>query len=79
MTLETKDMVAITSVSAIGLAFLTLIVSAVAFSQSEPTAIRSRWMPIEAPRGDLECWQTGRPGHDYLIECWPKAKAVGSP
>lgn len=43
-------------------------------------APESRWVPIEAPRADLECWETllswgnREPGQRH-IECWPKVAA----
>lgn len=41
-------------------------------------APKSRWWKIDAPRDDLECWETQltrgyrEPGQHH-IECWPKA------
>ena len=44
-------------------------------------APQSRWVPIEAPRADLECWATSV-GAGYKaspsivhVECWPKVEA----
>lgn len=45
---------------------------------SSAEAPKSRWWQIEAPRPDLECWETRlslgtrEPGQRH-IECWPKA------
>lgn len=36
----------------------------------------SRWTPIEAPRGDLECWQTYMGSGVSHVECWPKVGPV---
>jgi len=44
---------------------------------SSAEAPKSRWWKIEAPRDDLECWETQlargyREGGQYHVECWPK-------
>jgi hypothetical protein len=45
---------------------------------SSSEAPKSRWWQIEAPRDDLECWETQlargyHEGGQYHVECWPKA------
>lgn len=51
-------------------------------ASSRADAPKSRWWQIEAPRPDLECWETQltrgyrKPGQRH-VECWPTATIGG--
>lgn len=70
----------------IGVTFLAMLAGAAyagcTGASSKADAPKSRWWQIEAPRPDLECWETwlsrSRHGPGQLhVECWPKATNGG--
>jgi len=73
MTLENKVVAGVVSAALTGAAAV-LILSAAACSPLASGGSGSRWTPIEAPRGDLECWQTLVGSTQWHVECWPKPK-----
>mgnify|MGYP003637669995 CR=1 FL=1 len=79
MTLENKVVAGVVS-AALTSAAAVLILSAAACSPLASGGSGSRWTPIEAPRGDLECWQTRlNGGAMWHVECWPKVGAEPTP
>lgn len=64
------------------IALVTLTVVAYdgwAGASSERAAPESRWRQIEAPRPDLECWETlmSQGTGQRHVECWPTATIGG--